>query len=126
MPWDWVDILSGDKVPFLLREGLGPGFGIFLVGERYVDGMMFGEAVEAYRDQRSMPRTLFISWAFPVEVAIVSKMDTNSSKVSQPVAAPGSCAPLTPFPFVDIHGEDVFIKALALDGIVVHMLSAAV
>lgn len=61
LPGDNVAILSGGKVPFILREGLKPGLGIFLVGECYIDGMMFGEEVEEYATESAPPFTLSLS-----------------------------------------------------------------
>lgn len=58
LPGDVVAILSGGKVPFLLRKGFLPWGGIFLIGQCYIDGIMFGEAVTEYEGQRHIPLTL--------------------------------------------------------------------
>lgn len=45
LPGDKIAILSGGKVPFVVRESFLPFGGAFLIGQCYIDGMMFGEAV---------------------------------------------------------------------------------
>lgn len=61
LPGDLVGIFSGGKVPFLLRDGLRPGGGIFLIGQCYIDGIMFGEAVEEFKGQRHIPWHIWLS-----------------------------------------------------------------
>lgn len=58
LPGDAVAILSGGKVPFILRKGFLPWGGLFLIGQCYIDGIMFGEAVEEYEGQQHIPYTL--------------------------------------------------------------------
>lgn len=55
LPGDVVAILSGGKVPFLLRKGFKPGGGVFLIGQCYIDGIMFGEAVQQFEGQQYLP-----------------------------------------------------------------------
>lgn len=61
LPGDLVAIVSGGNVPFIMREGLKPGLGLFLVGECYIDGLMFGEEVEEYKTKAVLPDTLSLS-----------------------------------------------------------------
>lgn len=61
LPGDKVVILSGGKVPFLVRVGLSPGYGSFLIGQCYIDGMMFGEAVKQFQGQRWLPGVIRLS-----------------------------------------------------------------
>lgn len=59
-PGDLVGIVSGGNVPFILRNGLGPAFGTFLVGECYIDGAMFGEWVEDHKAGSEISDTFFL------------------------------------------------------------------
>ncbi|KAG6355127.1 hypothetical protein INS49_004208 [Diaporthe citri] len=55
LPGDMVAIFSGGKVPFILRKGFRPWGGIFLIGQCYIDGIMFGEAVKKFEGQQYLP-----------------------------------------------------------------------
>lgn len=61
LPGDKVGILSGGKVPFLLRKGFLPWGGIFLFGQCYIDGIMFGEAVKRFEGQGYLPKTIHLA-----------------------------------------------------------------
>lgn len=43
---DQICIFAGMKTPFVVRKRLGEGDFYFLVGECYIDGLMYGEALE--------------------------------------------------------------------------------
>lgn len=61
LPGDIVAIVSGGNVPFILREGLAPARGtLFLVSECYIDGLMFGEAVEVFKTKTWIPNHLYL------------------------------------------------------------------
>ncbi|KAK2602921.1 hypothetical protein N8I77_009418 [Diaporthe amygdali] len=61
LPGDSVEIFSGGKVPFILRDGLQPAGGTFLIGQCYIDGIMFGEAVEEFKGLREIPYYIDLS-----------------------------------------------------------------
>jgi hypothetical protein len=61
LPGDIVGILSGSNVPFIVREGLGPGFGNFIVAECYIDGLMFREAVKDLKAGKRIENTFSVS-----------------------------------------------------------------
>jgi hypothetical protein len=62
-PGDIVTVLSGCRVPFVLlpeqNEGESPSESRFILnGECYIDGIMFGEAMQEYQ-QAGLPLTTF-------------------------------------------------------------------
>jgi hypothetical protein len=58
LPGDQIGIVSGGNVPFIFRHGPETDPGLLLVGECYVDCLMFGELVEPYNSEDVMPMTL--------------------------------------------------------------------
>lgn len=61
LPGDVVAIFSGGKVPFLVRLGFHPWGGTFLIGQCYIDGIMFGEAVKQFEGQQHLPSRFYVA-----------------------------------------------------------------